>query len=1059
MFRVIKTTANTNRFQTVSFTASTEAAARNWANNEWRNGAKNIRIFADSEMIAQVGDDAALASTIANAHKGVDDDTRTGMGKWPEWLLATFDNDGVINAVEELPSQKVAEETISQLDEAGIPAILFHHLMVERITKTVNLNTSSVQNPMDQIDHFNIGCQGVYFTGTVSVPRGPLAKKVSELTGRPVNEVIVKITSRINGLESENEEIRTKAEEKKAAWDRTIEKGFSHKGERFVVLGHGTNAAKECEVVAVPASVADQIFAWATNQADGNWNVTVAKMIAYAGLSMVSIKPYVSKGIKVEPEDFQYWKTLEHEINSDAVRVMHNGDVIDVNTISQKGTDGSAVISFSSKKIAEICENDAAKIAEFKQKLNELQGHSFRLSLNKGYATVMKIDGMQTFLRSIGINEIDGRSIDDVVVFADNSVFKGKFGEKGSHASQADFCEKWHRDHTDRDIGVLIESAKVDGKHGRLPNQTWTCLPGLREKQLQKLMEQEESWLNSLTPGEIIGGMLGKLVNANPGLMNVKSIRERFVESKQVLVDEAKQGRFHNLTRMFAGNGDIFAWAHFNATGEYVPYIPANVVIVRGLKLAYEGQPVVILRSPQEDPGSICIANCYSSFKAAGCREGKLLDSITRPDGTIFFSNEDDMVTRMRGDFDGDHFFIIDNSLFVNIIRDAMNRAVDFGDGAKRAPLVDWEESASVKKAVAKADRQQYLRNLVVSPNPGTWDNAIRKLMSTRPFNKPLSRYDFCAIAQATKKFNVDGVDASKHGASGDNFELHPALNGISEVPMGRGFAMQRAERRGTELNEKQTMPSFGNNAMDTIRLYFDRMEVQLPAIPGEIENVRLENAVQAPHIYNLIGKPAYGFFPYDDDGNLAKKPVVLLHFSSFEEAISSIEMGHYVQVRGRNTIASDYAAVHIDGDTAIFGIDGDTIGEEVHGKWICLEWKSPVFSALESRVQETLMSMNKDEKLKSWVSDYRKNAAIYNRLALEAYALFYGYDIKAAYNKIVSFMFREDMSPNAWRPNKFTLRFFEMIFAQEIKEVIEQKIGNLLDGDLDDELFIPSLD
>lgn len=901
-----------------------------------------------------------------------------------------------------------------------------------------------------KINVFKPTTEGMVFLKQIYIGVGPMARKLSELTGKPVEEVLIKVEASVEGLDSKDDTIANEAAKAAGVWrSACLESTFIINDTVFVPFAHGTNAAKDGFVLCCPKGYEEAMRNFMLCGASSNWLRTNAKEAAYAGLQIVATRSYEEINLPLTVADL--W------ISSISVeRDIHVGDCIYVNTdgsimrgernVHQASSDGSLIMSLSSKKFNTLLDGRSAKVKKnAKKAYDTLVGHSLRMPLVKGYAQVLPMDAAQKFLRSIGINSINRRDIDDIVFFADPTAFKGSFGKNGSHASFEEFVKKFNELHSAADCGRLLDSHGAAPATGTTSAQLWRAMPGMTDEEINTLIDQEMEIINNTSYEQLLGGLLGKLVDNVNELASLPGLQRKLNAARARLVEEAKRGEFHGLVRNYPISVDPFACLAKWAKGIDLTVIPNGIIILRGadrLPGFYEGMEVVIYRSPLTNPGAILVRKLYSSFAAAGIENGEFYDSLTKEDGTVLFSVNDIGLTAMRADVDGDHVAMIINKLFVNTVKRLHNVAGS-------TPLIDWSAAKAEKTTYTRRGMAEYFASLVRTPNVGVHDNTISKIIGNIKFNRELDAEEFDAIAQCDYRFNND-VDAGKHGAtSAEGFNWTETAKWAASQPMPLSVALNKMSKTpGRDVGKVAT--GVRGSIFDKIRELLDGVEpIREKAyhfgkdeLPNVVEKLQLIDAQRAPLLHNFSYKPTWRFFR---------------NGSNIAENVAFIDTEDEIGMQNGETVATAWC-IHDDEGRA-FAYDEN--GNELAGEWFINESKSGFFNALRGRYNRELEALNNDPDLRAKASLFKANIAMEARRAVEEYAAIYNCTIRDAFNHVMRVAFKPqawDRNAGGWSPNAFDLQWICMVFSKEITEIIAANEEDAAIATTDEELHIPEL-
>ena len=549
-------------------------------------------------------------------------------------------------------------------------------------------------------------------------------------------------------------------------WSKWCSEGFFARGGRkFVPVEHGTNAGRKDKVQFVRSDVKDAVEEFTRNGAVWGARSTEAKEAGYMGLCMpgtIRIEDYL--GLDIKPEDMAITPSYKKVFRGQHV------DFVDVATgtvsinvvrdVVQNMFDGQNMIHLSSKKLAEYLKD---KSPEEKRRicgrLNKAKSFTIRGPWIKGLT--LTVCDFHAVLRKLGVKKIlcaDGRVMDleDVVILADESVFKASVGETGCHfRSWAEYCQNWHR--LGHHFCVLIKE-HADKPH-TLPFQQLQSMVGGRREDLDAAINAEIAKLKSYSDptkaAGLVGGDMAKIVTNVPGLHAHPWVMNREQAVYDKLCRQARGGVLHGTTHNCFVGADLIAmcqWvayaasdisADLQAKGSAEDYVTgavsANSVICA---LNEKGTEAVMSRNPSTDPAAQCVVNVQKDF-------GEWSWAM-RWSTTVFTSVNSIEVTKIRGDHDGDHVAISFVAAIINMAKEA-NRI----HGGR---LIEWVAPSTEKHPVFSENMPGYFASLTQQSQLGHWCDMLTSLVGFG-----LVGYNHAVACWLTMAVNVF-VDAAKHG-------------------------------------------------------------------------------------------------------------------------------------------------------------------------------------------------------------------------------------------------------------------------------------------------------
>ena len=570
------------------------------------------------------------------------------------------------------------------------------------------------------------------------------------------------------------------------SWTKYCTVGFKARGgHTYKALFHGTNAGRKDKVIFVRddaiETVKEFIFPHHTEEElkqlaelfdvpeDKTHTIigygTEAKIAAYAGLNIpgtIEIKDSI--GIDIKPEEValvpKYVKTFYNQ-HVDFVDVASGVVSLDtIRNVVENEFDGQELFHVSDKKLSEYL---TGKTEEEKQricrKLKQFKSHTQRALDTKGL-NITTVD-FHAVLRKLGVKHIkciDGRivNIDDIVILADESVFKGTIGENATYTNWLKYCETFHT--YNHHYRVLI-TEHPDKPH-TLPFQQLQSMVGCNSEDLMSAIKAERTKLETYREpnkaAALVGGEMSKIVRVIPALHNHKWIATREAAAYDKLRRQAMGGVLHGITHnCFLAKDPIamlqhVAWAASDKSEELqnkfpkeedfvTGAIPANTIVCA---VRESGNEAVMSRNPSTDAQAQCVVNVKKDFGE--------WDWAIKWSTIVYASVNSYETTRIRGDHDGDHVCLSFDKAILNMAKSA-NKLT----GGR---LIDWEAPKTDKHIVTESSMQSYFASLTQQGQLGHWCDLLTSLVGFGPmgYNHEVA----CWLVMAVNVF----VDAAKHG-------------------------------------------------------------------------------------------------------------------------------------------------------------------------------------------------------------------------------------------------------------------------------------------------------
>ena len=594
-------------------------------------------------------------------------------------------------------------------------------------------------------------------------------RHLKELGFNP-EEVFVTFIGFIKGFGGDK--MSPRAAQQKHMWDKWCDHGFKDKqGRTFIANKHGTNAGRKDKVRFVRADVYREVTRFARNGARWGAISTEAKEAGYMGLVMPGTIRFVDYcGIDLKPEHIVFtpsYKKVFPKQHVDFVDVQKGIVSIDVvRDVVQNMGDGQMLFHLSSKLLAQYLAGKSDKEKrQICEMLKKIKNFSARAPYMKGLC-IVDVD-FHAVLRKLGVKFIkstDGRlvDIDDIAILADETVFKASVGETGHFRSWEEYCTNWRK--YNHHFCALIKEHE-DRPHA-LPFQQMQSMVGANEDDLAKAVDAEIARLNGYKdPSKaagLVGGDMGKIVKLIPALHQHAWVANREQQAYAKLLAQAMGAVLHGTTHNVFGAWDPIAMLEhvafvasdisvvlqkaYRTEEEYViGAIPAHTIVSRlNIKDNDEtaSEECVFSRNPSTDPAAQCVVKVQRDFGE--------WEWAFRWSTVVYTSTHSYEVTKVRGDHDGDHFFLC----FVKSIIAMAKRANEIWGGR----LIDWDAPSTEKHPVWARDMRDYYKKLVQTSQLGYWCDMLTSLVGYGV--KGVDYRVLCWLVMAVNVF----VDAAKHG-------------------------------------------------------------------------------------------------------------------------------------------------------------------------------------------------------------------------------------------------------------------------------------------------------
>lgn len=667
---------------------------------------------------------------------------------------------------------------------------------------------------------------------SISQRIGPLQQKMLQLSHGEA-DCMFKTVSTIP--EYDPEEVKAA---KQHVWSNAVLNGLNSKsGRHYIPYGHGTNAAKQNCMLWCDEKVYKDAMEYANCGASPEWKITPAKKTAYqVGLLSVFTKELP---FDLQPENVMFFGSLEREHKDLVVNAAADGTVSEpaIGSFMQNEFDGLAVFHVSVKMYRQILSkmSDEEK-KQFKQKMSRLKDFTFRAPYNKGLC-VTSFD-IHRYLHDHGIHQLNGKDIDDIILFADETVMKASIGNKEGTAFKTyeDYCEAFHN--YGHRYGSLIEE-HADTPHN-LPYQQIQTAVGCDKNTILQGASQEADYINGFCMPEkaaaLLGGELAQVAKICPEIMEEGWFNRRIQASYTKIRNGALGGTAHAITHYAFVCPDLIAFAQHIAGMKVVGCLEEHEAYIKN---GVTGE-TVITRSPCLDPGSLCIMDFKDSV---GCYDVYFSESTT-----VMISIVSSEATRCRADFDGDHLIYTRAEWYLKAVKESHAAYGNF--------LVNWIAPKAAKILVDRKAELEYFISLTQTNRLGQYCDALTKLYSISDVP------DYREVSWLTYAANVL-VDASKHGS--EKFVVPEFVSALSQqkIPKFSGQAKDNKKPTAGQSYSEKASPEYGTGNGDMFANYVKEHTETTLQIIG-LKQMKKFNAAQImfnpkPGYRGLAGLTRYG--------------------------------------------------------------------------------------------------------------------------------------------------------------------------------------------------------
>lgn len=619
-------------------------------------------------------------------------------------------------------------------------------------------------------------------------------------------------------------ELSRKLNDKEAEYAKKKVSDRVHAGLRWLSMKyyhtlHGTNAARTCTMCLVREDLMEDAINFCLADADKGWATTAAKRNAYAGLQL----PGTDRApFKMDARWIHIAKSLKVTVEDECIRV--NGKIVSDPEMIEfvlNITDGAAIEEYTDKLIdkiiAEQAPNDPVKARAIRQWCTDRNCRTMRdLAMNKGLC-IRNVLAHQA-LHDMGVHELGGVDIDYIAIFTTDTVFKGKIGENGTHATKEDYnkaCDKYG----------YTPASVLHGhpmKRGNLSSQQLQSLAGIKEETVLELVKESAALLQELSehPEEIAPNKtLGEMLKSIPQIAAEKATNERLQEAYAKLYNLGFYGKLYGAaTSAFVGPDPraMLTWIAYEDMDK-VQYAIDRFHVWSDDPMLEDNREYTVSRNPSTDPTGQCNVIVVKSL-------GEWDKYIVPGGNVVFISCKDTLTIRLRMDCDGDHIVICILKKMPDAVREMISIWFPECKDKNHGPCFDWEPEEANKKVLSDEDLLKYFSERTDGGILGTMMDLLTTVLNSIACGTlKITPEVRGAVAWLTYAVNIL-VDAAKHG--GVNIEeLMPdsvkKLRDQLKLPKTAGVSKMAD---GKDVDLEKVYDELGKGVLDTIARLWEQL-------------------------------------------------------------------------------------------------------------------------------------------------------------------------------------------------------------------------------------------
>lgn len=629
-------------------------------------------------------------------------------------------------------------------------------LRIIRALRPICSLTTEIQSyNSKQFTRVKLSPEKYYTVDRITKGVSPVEAKALSLGG---DDAIIHVVSKID---------ETNVEEKAAVellldwWHGVTHDALVINGKRYVPLGHGTNAAKECKTLWVLEEIYAEMKKWLLKDTNPGWKTTVAKKFAYlVGLQAVTRK---SVGIPFMPEDFVILPSVFSEVKGKMDKEFLDGheESFENNTENVNRSDGYFIIDIPEYMYPEYINRLIQSGMDPEEAEEHLRAFVNDHSINSYRCNGAALKGCgdkhieaHKFLWANNIAKTpDGRDLRTVSVFCDETVLKTTIGPDGAYRTFQDWANSVR---SEMALGICVK-----GHAKKTKDVSYQVIQSLCEASGETIRKMAKSTIDRVNnahtvegASKLLGRERGHILRVFPELANERNIKEAIQTKLKGLIDDAFGGKLlHCSNYAFITPDPIYVlqgWFGLEKTG----CLEAGEAHVYGVKYGKMG----FWRSPVMHPNSVRV------YQNVAIKQ-EYKKYFKSEQFVIIMNSKDDVSLAAAADWDGDHGSVSTYEPLIEAIEETL---------AIWDKLVIWETPKTIKECVDRVKELDYIEGLTKTNELGLTVYGLNALL-----NRVLKVKDeetgetytvIIDISHRGVNFKVFAgnvlVDASKHGGA-----------------------------------------------------------------------------------------------------------------------------------------------------------------------------------------------------------------------------------------------------------------------------------------------------
>ena len=585
----------------------------------------------------------------------------------------------------------------------------------------------------------------------------------------------------------------------------------------YLPMMMGTNDKMKCKVTWGPAAYVQRVREWVNCGASLTTAQNIAKLEAYYGLCLPFTHPLLN-GV-LNPHMEVITKSFEKTHEGRNLFIEPDGTMIWKDKFSVNEFDGMCIIDLTEKILKKLNLNRAGR-RQLMRAINKFNGGTLRGPYHKGI--IVYGFHIHDYLHSIGVHTINGKDIDDIAIFGDQTMLKAALGDNGLYKKLEDFAVEFvNRQHR---FGVLLENHGI--KQTFLPAQQLQAAYGANKTFIEEGAAEEVAYLNQSMIPETAAlryapRTIAKIAQRDNSIMSTWFATELANNGYKKEYEAALSGRTHGNSVSGFCIKDVIAYCEWIAYCEGVrTELPTGVLKayeVYAQTAGFTGKAVAS-RNPVIANYGLHVVNVVE----------KLNDSIEQyfDEGFdyIMVGIHDDLCKLLRMDHDGDKARLTFAPWFVKAVESIEK------DGA----FAEWESFGAVKKVIPSYQAAlEMFAGCTSTPTLGLNVNTSGLMIANGIAHEPIHGMVMDYVMNK-------GTDV-KQGADGSHIpgEIGKIWNAMVAANKNSKYSIAQAYGKGLKgrtVKEDKIATEYGDSNLDIISKAVSESAVKKLSFNGEFD-------------------------------------------------------------------------------------------------------------------------------------------------------------------------------------------------------------------------------